>query len=64
MRRRQHPALDVLLQALGVEVAALHVASPQLADPQLLRDARLIEGGEPAELVALYLQFRAPRRHT
>ena len=46
------------------EQAALHVAGPHLADPQLLGGAGLVERRELAQLVSLYLQFRAPLRQT
>ena len=47
-----------------VEVAAQQVASAQLADPQVLGRPRLGERREAAQLLALYLQSRAPLRQT
>ena len=56
-RRGQHRLLDVLLELRPVEIAAQHVARPQLARAELLLAAR-------AELLAGHLHSRAPLRQT
>src|SRR3954447_15575963 len=53
-RRRDDPLLDVRLEVLALDVAAQHVARPQLAHPEVVRGL----------LPPHYLHSRAPLRQT
>ena len=55
---------DIALELLTLEVAAQQITRPQLADPQLLGSARLLERSQGPDLAPLYLQSSAPRRQT
>src|SRR5439155_18897056 len=57
-RRRDDPLLDVLLELLALEVAAQHVAGPELAD------AEVVGRGRGRHFAADYLHSSAPLRHT
>jgi len=53
----------VSLEVTALELPGEELAGAKLPNPELLGTTRLVERRERAQLLALYFQSSAPRRH-